>query len=101
MCIQRLDFAGFEVHAFNASALIILCLIPWKNAATPFDPIEATIVANVAVASGSDCGAIGTATDLSDYIGAAIRQNPSKGCAFDFDQDDRTVWHRDRTFGET
>ena len=72
MCIQRLDFAGFEVHAFNAAALIIPGLISWKNAATPFTPIEATVIADVAVAAGTDCCAIGTAADQSADFGAAI-----------------------------
>src|SRR5690606_7562246 len=51
-------------------------------------------------AIGTDRQAVGAAAQFSDDSNAAIRGNAGQRAAFNFDEQNRSVGHRDRAFGK-
>ena len=65
------------------------------------DPGEATIVADIERAVGSDRHAVGTAAGARDGLDGAVGTHAGHPAALDLDQRDRAIGEGDGSLGET
>src|SRR5690606_1802193 len=98
--IELLDLAGLEVHTLDTSARIILRDIARKEKPVAIMPLEAAIVADVAGAIGANGRAVRTAAGLRDDLLLSVRRNARQRSPRNFDKQDASIRHGNRTFGK-
>jgi hypothetical protein len=98
--VEHLDRAGLEVDALDAAAAIVLGLQDRPALARFLVPLEAAIVADVALAVGSDGGPVRPAARRRDDLLRAVRHHPRQGAGGDLDQHHRPVGHGHGPLGE-
>ena len=99
--IQHLDGPGGEVHPLDPAAAVVVGLQDRPQPSLVVGPTETAVVADIALAVGSDRRAIGpTAKPGNDMLGPILLYT-QQGAALDLDEQDRSVRHGDRSFGET
>ena len=99
--VENLDGSGVEVDPLDASVHVVVGLPDRSAVAVRLHlPLESAVVADVALAVGTDGRAVGAAAGLGHDLLAAVGEYPGEGAAGDLDHEHGAVRHRDRSFGK-
>jgi len=99
--VERLHGASGEVHALDPAAAIVVGLQDRTQPGFVIGPLEATVVADGALAVGTDRRPVRAARELRHDVFGPVRLDAEQRAALDLHQQDGAVGHGDRAFGET
>ena len=101
LVIQPFEFAGVQVHPFDAPATVVGGLANGAKATIGLGGVvEAAVVANIDRPIGTDGRAVGAATQISHHGDPAVSTDPGQRAPRDFDQQHRAVVHGDWALGK-
>jgi hypothetical protein len=98
--IKALDLAGFQVDTLDPPSRLVMGPIARNEQATILVPLEPAIIGDIDRAIRTQCGTVGTATELRDDFRLSV-PDTCQCLSCDLHQHDTAISHGDRPFGKS